>query len=60
MKIAEGSDHRGFLLKSRLNQILRELGHDVVDVGTSDNQQVDYTDFAAVVSQQVADVRQVT
>ena len=55
MRIAVGSDHRGFLLKSRLNQILRELGHDVVDVGTSDNQQVDYTDFAAVVSQQVAD-----
>jgi ribose 5-phosphate isomerase B len=55
MRIAVGSDHRGFQLKSRLNQILRELGHEVVDVGTSDSQQVDYTDFAAVVSQQVAE-----
>ncbi len=54
MRIAVGSDHRGFLLKSRLNQMLRELGHDVFDAGTSDNHQVDYTDFAALVSQQVA------
>lgn len=55
MRIAVGSDHRGFLLKSRLNEILHELGHEVIDVGTNDSQQVDYTDFAAVVSQQVAD-----
>ena len=55
MRIAIGSDHRGYHLKSRLDQMLRELGHDVVDVGSFDNQNVDYSDFAEIVGDQVAD-----
>lgn len=54
MKIAVGSDHRGFALKSRLVQLLREAGHEVEDVGTCESQQVDYTDFAEVVSRRVS------
>ena len=46
MKIALGSDHRGYPLKSRVQQLLRQRGHDVVDVGTHNGQRVDYTDFA--------------
>ena len=54
MKIAIGSDHRGFNLKKRIDQILLELGHDVVDVGCFENENVDYTDFAVAVAEKVA------
>ena len=54
MKIAIGSDHRGFSLKKRIDQILLELGHDVVDVGCFENENVDYTDFAVAVAEKVA------
>ena len=54
MKITIGSDHRGFSLKKRIDQILLELGHDVVDVGCFENENVDYTDFAFAVAEKVA------
>ncbi len=54
MKITIGSDHRGFSLKKRIDQILLELGHDVVDVGCFENENVDYTDFAVAVAEKVA------
>ena len=54
MKIAVGSDHRGYQLKSRLDKMLQEMGHEVVDVGPNDGQRVDYTDYAEVVSRKVA------
>jgi RpiB/LacA/LacB family sugar-phosphate isomerase len=34
---------------------LRELGHDVTDVGTSGTEPVDYPDFASAVARRVAD-----
>jgi ribose 5-phosphate isomerase B len=46
MKIALGSDHRGFTLKQQLQQWLQHRGHEVIDEGTSDDRSVDYTDFA--------------
>jgi ribose 5-phosphate isomerase B len=55
MRIAVGSDHRGFQLKARLGEALREMGHDVVDVGPHDPQRVDYTDYAAIVARQVSE-----
>lgn len=54
MKIAVGSDHRGYQLKARLDQMLANLGHEVIDVGTCSADQVDYTDFAEAVSRKVA------
>lgn len=57
MKIAIGSDHRGFQLKSRLKQLLSEEGaeqHELVDVGTVDNVSVDYTDYASQVGELVS------
>ena len=33
MKIALGSDHRGFALKEVLKELLGELGHEWVDFG---------------------------
>ena len=57
MRIAIGSDHAGFELKSVLAKQLRELGHEVVDVGTNNTQPVDYPDFAEAVGKAVLDGR---
>jgi len=46
MKIAIGSDHRGFDIKQQVKAIATELGHECIDVGTSDNNPVDYPDLA--------------
>lgn len=54
MKIAIGSDHGGYGLKSQLANHLRANGYDVIDVGTSSNEAVDYPVFAEAVARQVA------
>jgi len=46
MKIAIGSDHRGFEIKQQIMAIATELGHECIDVGTGDNNPVDYPDLA--------------
>ncbi len=46
MKIAVGSDHRGFDIKQQIMAIATELGHECIDVGTGDNNPVDYPDLA--------------
>jgi len=53
MRIAIGSDHAGFELKGALGKHLRELGHEVVDVGTNSTEPVDYPDFADAVGKAV-------
>jgi ribose 5-phosphate isomerase B len=54
MKIAIGSDHAGFLAKEELRKFLAAAGHEVVDLGTKDEQSVDYPDYAKLVAEQVA------
>ncbi len=46
MKIAVGSDHRGFDIKQQIMAIATELGHECIDVGTGNNNPVDYPDLA--------------
>jgi len=46
MKIAIGSDHRGFDAKQQVKAIAAELGHECVDFGTDDNNPIDYPDLA--------------
>ena len=46
MRIAFGSDHRGFEAKQQAKAIAAELGHECVDFGTDDNNPVDYPDLA--------------
>ncbi|TWU25866.1 ribose 5-phosphate isomerase B [Bythopirellula polymerisocia] len=55
MKIAIGSDHRGYHLKEKLAAILRSKGHEVEDVGTDVTESVDYPDFAAIVGRKVSE-----
>jgi ribose 5-phosphate isomerase B len=54
MRIAVGSDHRGVGLRAKLIEYLRELGQEIVDVGTHDTREVDYPDIAAMVARKVA------
>jgi len=54
MRIAIGSDHRGFHVKAKLMQLLQQWGHEVVDDGAFDCQSVDYPDIAAGVSRKVS------
>lgn len=49
MRIALGSDHAGFALKEEVMAYLRELGYEVIDVGTHSTQPVDYPDYAEAV-----------
>lgn len=54
MRIAVGSDHAGFTLKEHVKATLEAAGHEVVDVGTSSTESVDYPQFAAEAARLVA------
>jgi ribose 5-phosphate isomerase B len=54
VKVAIGADHRGVPLKEAIKRRLRELGHDVVDIGTDAETSVDYPDLAIADAEKVA------
>jgi ribose 5-phosphate isomerase B len=54
MRIAVGSDHRGFSVRAKLVDLLRRLGHQVEDVGSFTGDAVDYPDVAAMVASKVS------
>ncbi|VGO20235.1 ribose 5-phosphate isomerase B [Pontiella sulfatireligans] len=54
MKIAIGSDHGGYTLKTRLVDLLKEKGITVEDLGCDSTESVDYSDYAAAVADQVS------
>ncbi|NUL81292.1 MAG: ribose 5-phosphate isomerase B [Armatimonadetes bacterium] len=54
MKIALGADHRGFALKQRLIEVLREWGWEPLDLGGHSCESSDYPDFARPVANAVA------
>lgn len=53
--IAIGTDHRGYHLKEYLITALREVGHNVIDLGAHSTVPVDYPDIAKKVTQLVTD-----
>ena len=53
MKWYAGSDHAGLGLKKHLVASLRQLGDEVVDVGTHDEASVDYPEYGAEVGRRV-------
>ena len=57
MRIAIGSDHAGFELKGVLAGHLLAAHHELVDVGTHDDERVDYPDYGEAVGRAVADGR---
>ena len=54
MRIAVGSDHRGFAIRSKVIELLQRLGHEVEDVGTFTPDAVDYPDIASLVAPKVS------
>ena len=57
MKIALGSDHAGFELKTSVKAYLESLGHQIEDFGTFSPESVDYSDFGIAVGEAVASGR---
>jgi RpiB/LacA/LacB family sugar-phosphate isomerase len=49
MRIALGADHAGVELKEKLAMLVKDLGHEVLDLGTNTTDPVDYPDFARAV-----------
>ncbi len=46
MKITIAADHRGHAAKEKINLLLGEMGHEVLDVGTDSTKSCDYPDMA--------------
>ncbi len=55
MKVAIAADHGGFPLKGHLAQVLRDSGHEVVDLGTHSTEPVDYPDYARALGRAILD-----
>jgi ribose 5-phosphate isomerase B len=53
VRIAVGFDHRGYLIKADVIELLTELGHTVIDRGTDSTDPVDYPDVASAVGESV-------
>jgi len=53
MKIAIGSDHAGFALKTALADFVRKLGHEVADAGPNSSDPVDYPDYTEAVGKMI-------
>jgi ribose 5-phosphate isomerase B len=54
VRIAAASDHAGFALKQLLARMLEDAGYEVCDLGTHDEQPVDYPDYGAAAGRAVA------
>lgn len=57
MVIAIAADHRGYAAKERIHVLLREMGHEVLDMGTDSTKSCDYPDTAYPAAKAVADGR---
>lgn len=55
MRIACGFDHAGFPLKEDVLRVVREQGHEPIDLGTNSTDPVDYPDVALTVGRAVLD-----
>ncbi len=53
MKIAVGADHAGFPLKEIVIAILEDNKHEVIDLGTTSTESVDYPDYAEKVGRAI-------
>ncbi len=53
MRLVLGADHRGYCLKNAVAGHLRASGHEVIDVGTNDDNPVDYPDVALAVGRAI-------
>jgi ribose 5-phosphate isomerase B len=54
VKVAVGSDHRGYALKEKIKKCLEDLGHSWMDMGAESTQSVDWPDLGVKVAESVA------
>jgi ribose 5-phosphate isomerase B len=54
VRVAIGSDHAGYVLKTHVVELLQADGHEVVDLGTHSTEPVDYPPICAAVARLVA------
>ena len=54
MKIVVGNDHRGFEAKQQIKAIITQLGHECIDIGSTDSNPVDYPDPAYLAAMTVS------
>lgn len=57
MLIAIAADHAGFRLKVLIVEFLKALGYDMVDLGTQNEEPVDYPDYARAVAEEILSQR---
>jgi RpiB/LacA/LacB family sugar-phosphate isomerase len=57
LRVVVGADHRGLELKDALAGMLREEGHEVLDIGTYSTEPVDYPDIAVKLGEAIQDGR---
>ncbi len=53
-RIAIASDHAAYSMKAELADWLREMGHEVIDLGTNGPDRVDYPDYGYRLGQAIA------
>ena len=54
MQVGLASDHGGFELKEELKAFLKSIGIEPIDMGTFNEDSVDYPDFGALVAEKVS------
>jgi len=57
MKIAIGNDHAGFMLKNTVIEHIKQLGHEVIDVGCHSEESCDYPIYAKKTCSEVVEKR---
>ena len=53
MRVAIGCDHGGFIIKEAVIKAVRDLGHDPIDLGTTNTERVDFPDYAEKVGKAI-------
>ena len=53
MRIAIAADHAGFIIKDEVINFVQAAGHDVIDLGTYNQEPVDFPDFAIKVGKAI-------
>jgi len=55
MNIGIANDHRGFELKQKITNFLKEKGYNIIDYGTNSSESVDYPKYAFKVGEAIRD-----
>ena len=53
LRVALAADHAAYQLKDQLVELVRSLGHEVLDLGTDSPEAVDYPDYAVAIAEAI-------